>query len=183
MWHATPPRSAAVRAPVPVAGPCWPVPLQETLRHSKAGLAQSPVGVFAPFPWFWCARGFICALWASLAGMRFDIKHDCAPPTVLLGLLLCLKRSKSGWPNFWKSLPLPENSLKNGSHSLIYKITQAIKITFPIFRATITFQDDTKPLGCSWFLKQTSFCLWNVYLSKPAFSFPWPILELFPARS
>ena len=33
------PRSAAPRAPV--AGHCWPVPLQETFIHSKAGLAQS----------------------------------------------------------------------------------------------------------------------------------------------
>ena len=29
------------------------------------------------------------ALRASLAGMQFDSKHDFAPPTILLGLLLC----------------------------------------------------------------------------------------------
>ena len=34
------PRSAAPRAPAPEAGHCWPVPLQETLKPSKAGLAQ-----------------------------------------------------------------------------------------------------------------------------------------------
>ena len=28
-------------APAPAAGHCWPVPPQETLKHSKAGLAQS----------------------------------------------------------------------------------------------------------------------------------------------
>ena len=28
-------------------------------------------------------------LWASLVGMRFDSKHDCSPPAILLGLLLC----------------------------------------------------------------------------------------------
>ena len=33
------PRSAAHRAPGPVAGHCWPIPLQETLKHSKADLA------------------------------------------------------------------------------------------------------------------------------------------------
>ena len=33
------PRSAAPTAPV--AGHCWPVPPQETLKHSKAGLAHS----------------------------------------------------------------------------------------------------------------------------------------------
>ena len=35
------PRSAAPRDPAPVAGCCWPTPLQETLKHSKACLAQS----------------------------------------------------------------------------------------------------------------------------------------------
>ena len=35
------PKSAAPRAPAPVAGHCWPVPLQETFRHSKPGFAQS----------------------------------------------------------------------------------------------------------------------------------------------
>ena len=35
------PRSAAPRAPAQLSGHCWPVPPQETLKHSKAGLAQS----------------------------------------------------------------------------------------------------------------------------------------------
>ena len=35
------PRSAAPRAPAPAAGHCRLIPLQVTLRHSKAGLAQS----------------------------------------------------------------------------------------------------------------------------------------------
>ena len=35
------PRSAAPRDPAPAAGHFWPVPPQETLRHSKAGLVQS----------------------------------------------------------------------------------------------------------------------------------------------
>ena len=39
------PRSAAPRAPAPVAGHCWPITLQETLKHSKAGLAQSLWGL------------------------------------------------------------------------------------------------------------------------------------------
>ena len=37
------PRSAAPGAPAPVAGHCWPVPAQETLKHSKAGLNQKKV--------------------------------------------------------------------------------------------------------------------------------------------
>ena len=31
----------------------------------------------ALFPPSWCAQGFVCALQASLAGMRFDFKCDC----------------------------------------------------------------------------------------------------------
>ena len=42
--HAAPPRSAVARAPVPTAGHRWPVPLQETPKHTKAGLAGSLVG-------------------------------------------------------------------------------------------------------------------------------------------
>ena len=34
MSHAAWPRSVAARAPVPAAGHCWPVPPQETLKHS-----------------------------------------------------------------------------------------------------------------------------------------------------
>ena len=42
------PRSAAPRVPAAVAGYCWPIPPQETLKHSKAGLAQF-LGVLSPF--------------------------------------------------------------------------------------------------------------------------------------
>ena len=38
-----PPRTAAASAPVPTAGHCGPTPLQETLRHVQAGLAQALV--------------------------------------------------------------------------------------------------------------------------------------------
>ena len=33
------------QSPCPLAGHCWPVPLQETLKHSKVGLAQSLWGL------------------------------------------------------------------------------------------------------------------------------------------
>ena len=49
------PRSAAPRAPAPAAGHCWPIPPQETLNHSKAGLAQSLWGL-------WCAQCFVWTL-------------------------------------------------------------------------------------------------------------------------
>ena len=83
MQHTTPSKSAAARAPVPVASHCWPVPLQEMLTHSKADLAQSLVGVTARFPGSWCAQGFVCALRASLAGVRFDLILNAISPLLL----------------------------------------------------------------------------------------------------
>ena len=74
------PRSAAPRAPAPVAGHCWPVPPQETLKHS---LSQSLQGL-----WVLVQTRFVWPLWVSLAGMRFASKCDFAPPIILLGLLL-----------------------------------------------------------------------------------------------
>ena len=71
------PRSVAPRTPAPVAVHCWPVPPQETLKHSFVSVS---VGSLGPGAW---------ALWATLVGMGFDSKHDFAPPTILLGLLLC----------------------------------------------------------------------------------------------
>ena len=72
------PRSATPRAPAPATGHCWPVPLQETLRHSSGW-----------GPWVLVRRRFVWALWACLAGKGFDSECDFAHPTVLLGLLLC----------------------------------------------------------------------------------------------
>ena len=73
--HATH-RSAAPRAPAPLAGHCWPVSPQETLWHSKAGLTQSL--------WDLLVHTRVWVLQVSLAGVRFDSKHDFAPPTILL---------------------------------------------------------------------------------------------------
>ena len=89
MPHATPPRTAAARVPVPMPGNCYPRPPQETLKHSQAGLAQSLVGGHCSFPRFLCTQGFVYTFQASLVGMRFDFKCDCAPPAILLQLLLC----------------------------------------------------------------------------------------------
>ena len=50
MPHAASPRYGAARAPVPTAGHCWPMPPQETLKHSKACLAQSPAGGHCSLP-------------------------------------------------------------------------------------------------------------------------------------
>ena len=71
------------QSPCPCTGHWWPVPPQETLKHSKAGLSKSLWGIQVLVH-----TSFVWALWASLASMGFDSKHDFAPPTVLLRLLL-----------------------------------------------------------------------------------------------
>ena len=38
------PRSAAPRAPAPVAGHCWPVPPQETPKHSSVSVSVGSLG-------------------------------------------------------------------------------------------------------------------------------------------
>ena len=85
MPHATPPSSAAARAPVPAAGHCWPpVPLQETPSHAQAGLAQSLWGLWVLV----CTR--FCLSPPSISdGNGFHSKCDFIPPTNLLGLLFC----------------------------------------------------------------------------------------------
>ena len=73
------PRSATPRSPAPVAGHCWPVPPQETLKHSSGS-----VSVGSPGP----DMHKVCVSSPSvLVCMGFDSKLDFIPPTVLLGLL------------------------------------------------------------------------------------------------
>ena len=84
MSHGVWPKSPTPRAPAPEAGHCWPVPPQETLKYSKAGLAQSLWGL-----WVLVHTGFFWALRESLEGMGLDSKHDFTSPTLSLGLLLC----------------------------------------------------------------------------------------------
>ena len=70
-------KSAVPRTPAPEAVHCWPTSPQETLKHSSV-----TVGSLV------CTR-FAWAHWASLARMGFDSKCKFAPPTILLGLVLC----------------------------------------------------------------------------------------------
>ena len=60
LYQHMPPRTAASCAPVAAAGPFQPTPLQETLQHTQAGLAQS-CGVTALFLWVLAHTRF-CAL-------------------------------------------------------------------------------------------------------------------------
>ena len=87
MPHAAPPRTAAARAPV-----LWQAAADPSLRRRPSDPGRSGSvsrGVTAPFPGSWCAQGLVCALLESLVDMKFDLRRDCAPPPVLLGLLLC----------------------------------------------------------------------------------------------
>ena len=68
-----------------------PLPLQQSTsnpylhrRHSNTVLSQSLWGL-----WVLVHTRFVWALWASLMGMGFDSKCDFAPPTILLGIILC----------------------------------------------------------------------------------------------
>ena len=59
--HAMAPRAVVVNALDPAAGHCRPTALLETLGHSQASLAQSPVGSLLLSPGSWCAQVSVCA--------------------------------------------------------------------------------------------------------------------------
>ena len=75
------PESAAPRALIPVAGHCWPVPLQETLKQSSGSVSVESLGPDE--------HRFVWALRVSLVGMGFHSNCNFAPLNILLGLLLC----------------------------------------------------------------------------------------------
>ena len=76
--YATTSESVAARTPVPVAGHSWPVTLQETLEHSKAGLAQSLTGAIALFPQS-CVHKVLFVPSKSLASLRYDAIFPLLP--------------------------------------------------------------------------------------------------------
>ena len=65
------PRSAAPRAPAPVAVHCCPGPPQETLRDSSGSVSGGGL-------WVLVHTRFVCSVQASLAGKGFGSKHDFA---------------------------------------------------------------------------------------------------------
>ena len=75
------PRTTAPRAPAPTAVLFWPVPPQETPKHSSVSVSE--------VLWVLVSSRYVWALWASLVDIGFDSKCDFAPPAILLGLLLC----------------------------------------------------------------------------------------------
>ena len=66
-----PPRTAA-SALVPVAGHCWPKPLQETFKDSQAALAQSLRSLLLS-PGSWCTQDFVCALQESVSPSPVEV--------------------------------------------------------------------------------------------------------------
>ena len=74
-------KSAAPRAPVPVAVHCWPVPPQETLKHSSVSASVESLGPGA--------HKVCLSPLTSPVGMGFNSKGEFAPLIVLLGLPLC----------------------------------------------------------------------------------------------
>ena len=65
--HAGPPKTGIVSAPDPAAGHCQLMPLPQTPKHTQASLAQSLVGVTAPFSWVLVHTRFSCALEESVS--------------------------------------------------------------------------------------------------------------------
>ena len=69
------------QSPCPCCKPLLICTSAQTLKHSPGSVSVGS--------WVLVLTRFIWALWASLVGMGFDSKHNFAPPTILLGLLLC----------------------------------------------------------------------------------------------
>ena len=99
-------------------------------------------------------HSFVCALWASLVGLRFDFKHSCTPPTILLRLLLCpwmqgifffggIQHSLvDGCLWDWKRsvfIPIPKkgNTKECSNYGTIALISHASKIMFKIQQARL----------------------------------------------
>ena len=79
------------------------MPLQETLRHPKAGLAQSLMGVTALFPQSWYTQSFLCALQVS--------QYEKAKEPRIIILTKRRKKKQIPWPgqallsqHFWRTL-------------------------------------------------------------------------------
>ena len=124
-----PPTSAAARTPVL---------RRPLLTHASAGDPQTLNGgsgsvsyrVIAPFPGSWCTQGFICALQASLVGMKFDFKRDYASPAVLVQILLC--------PCTWDMFLV-------GSNILLLMLVQQLVVTLVLSQQKMSTRPSAPP--------------------------------------
>ena len=85
MPHASPPRSAAARASVPLEGHCWPVHLQKTLRHSKAGLAQTLWGLWVLVCTRFCISKHLWWVWGFILNTILPLLPSCWGLSFALG--------------------------------------------------------------------------------------------------
>ena len=89
------PRSAAPRAPAPVAGHCWPIPLQETLRHSSVSVSVGSLwdlwcaqGLCEPFEHPWQVWGLILpSCWGGSLVLRCGV-FFLVGPNILLSIVV-----------------------------------------------------------------------------------------------
>ena len=97
------------------------------LTHTATGNVQTQFCLsLCGVPVSWCAHIFLSSL-TSLAGMGFDSKGEFAPPTILLGLLLCpwmwgifsqpVKQSTAATPNPGHGVSPPGHSPAPAPHS------------------------------------------------------------------
>ena len=78
-------RSTAPRAPAPAAGHCWPISLQETLKHSSGSVSAESLGpgvhkiLLEPPEYLWWVWGLILnaisPLLPSCWGFSFALGH------------------------------------------------------------------------------------------------------------
>ena len=70
------PRSAVPRAPAPVAGLCWPVPLQETLKHSSVSVSVGSLGPDAHKAFFESSK-HLWRVWGLILNVILPLLPSC----------------------------------------------------------------------------------------------------------
>ena len=69
--------TAALSAPDPAAGHCWPMPPPESPGHIQVSLGQSLVGSLLLSPVSWCTQDFVCALQESVSPVLWKFWQLC----------------------------------------------------------------------------------------------------------
>ena len=69
--------AAALSAPDPAAGHCWPMPPPESPGHVQVSLGQSLVGSLLLSPVSWCTQDFVCALQESVSPVLWKFWQLC----------------------------------------------------------------------------------------------------------
>ena len=100
------PRSAVPRAPAPAAVHCWPIPLQETLKHSSGSVSVESLGPGAykvclspqHFCWVWgLILNVISQLLPSCWGFSFALGRGVSPQIRSSAVQPPLQRLSSCW--------------------------------------------------------------------------------------